>query len=86
MSDIKPEEILDTSRNEPITENPKAGGIFKEDSPELEEENDPPHIKASKVKDLTVVEKARFISEAKYGVETPFFKVNFYKNGSSRII
>ena len=33
MSDIKPEEILDTSRNEPITENPKEGGIFKEEIP-----------------------------------------------------
>ena len=85
MSDIKPEEILDTSRNEPITENPKEGGIFKVDSPELEVEESP-QIKASKVKDLTVEEKARLISEAKNGVENPFFKVKFYKNGSSRII
>ena len=86
MSDIKPEEILDTSRNEPITENPKEGGIFKEESPESEIEDEPPQIKASKVKDLTVEEKARLISEAKNGVENPFFKVKFYKNGSSRII
>lgn len=84
MSDIKPEEILDTSRNEPITENQKEG-IFKEDSPESEID-ELPQIKASKVKDLTVEEKARLISEAKNGVENPFFKVKFYKNGSSRII
>ena len=87
MSDINPEEILDTSRNEPITENenPQGGnqGTFKEG---IEVEEEPLQIKASKVKDLTVEEKARLISEAKNGVENPFFKVKFYKNGSSRII
>ena len=73
MSDIKPEEILDTSRNEPITENPKDGEPSEGISKEVEDE--PPQIKASKVKDLTIEEKARLISEAKNGVENPFFKV-----------
>ena len=39
-----------------------------------------------KVKDLTTEERMVLINEAKNGIENPFFKVQFYKNGNSRII
>ena len=51
--------------------------------------NTPPttiEIKANKVKDLTTEERLKLISDAKNGIDNPLFKVQFYKNGNSRII
>lgn len=71
--DITPEELIDTTENKPISTEPEA-----------HEEKIP--VKATKVKDLTTEERMALINEAKSGIENPFFRVQFYKNGNSRIV
>ena len=79
MSDISPEQIIDISENKPVIE--------KEQETETEKQKEESfEIKASKVKDLTKEEKIKLISDAKNGIDNPFFKVQFYKNGNTRII
>lgn len=84
MSTITPEQIIDISENKPVVdEQPPSSDncISKANTP-------PPtiEIKANKVKDLTTEERLKLISDAKNGIDNPLFKVQFYKNGNSRII
>ena len=80
MSDITPEQIIDTSENKPIEEQ------SQDDSQPQPQSEQTFEIKASKVKDLTTEERLKLISDAKNGIDNPLFKVQFYKNGNSRII
>ena len=83
MSDITPEQIIDTSENKPIEE------LSTELEQSTSQQTQPAQtfeIKASKVKDLTTEERLKLISDAKNGIDNPLFKVQFYKNGNSRII
>lgn len=79
MSDISPEQIIDISENKPVIEKEQETETEKQKQESFE-------IKASKVKDLTKEEKIQLISDAKNGIDNPFFKVQFYKNGNARII
>ena len=79
MSDISPEQIIDISENKPVIEKEQETETEKQKQESFE-------IKASKVKDLTKEEKIQLISDAKNGIDNPFFKVQFYKNGNTRII
>ena len=82
MTEITPEQIIDTSENKPIDEVPQT-----KDQTQSQDNTSPPvfEIKATRVKDLTTEERLRLISDAKNGVDNPYFKVQFFKNGNSRI-
>ena len=77
MSNITPEQIIDTSENKPV--------IDEQQQP-TQTQPQTIEIKANKVKDLTTEERLKLISDAKNGIDNPLFKVQFYKNGNSRII
>ena len=82
MSNITPEQIIDTSENKPVIDEQQTTTQTQQtqQTPQTIE------IKANKVKDLTTEERLKLISDAKNGIDNPLFKVQFYKNGNSRII
>ena len=89
MSNITPEQIIDTSENKPvIDEQPQPTQTPAQSSDNCMSKANPQtiEIKANKVKDLTTEERLKLISDAKNGIDNPLFKVQFYKNGNSRII
>ena len=101
MAEIRPEEIIDTSENRPIEEKTPQPQTEQTQPPQTQhpleglsastrrepENTTPPvfEVKATRVKDLTTEERLRLISDAKNGIDNPYFKVQFFKNGNSRI-
>ena len=87
MSTITPEQIIDISENKPVVDEQPQQTPSSDNC--LSKANTTPttiEIKANKVKDLTTEERLKLISDAKNGIDNPLFKVQFYKNGNSRII
>ena len=92
---ITPEQIIDTSENKPVIDEqpmqaPTPSSYEQRESKQCFDNCmnnvNTVEIKANKVKDLTTEERLKLISDAKNGIEHPLFKVQFYKNGNSRII
>ena len=81
MTEITPEQIIDTSENKPIDETPQTQSQEQDSISQQVFET-----KATRVKDLTTEERLRLVSDAKNGIDNPYFKVQFFKNGNSRII
>ena len=93
MAEIRPEEIIDTSENRPIeektpqTQSPQTQPPQPQ-PPQTQPENTTPpvfEVKATRVKDLTTEERLRLISDAKNGIDNPYFKVQFFKNGNAEL-
>ena len=83
MSDIKPEDLIDTSENKPLEQEPKEE-IIEEEKEEREEK--PLDIKRKPIRELTQEEKEYLINLYKNGGEDANFKVKFHKNGNYSIL
>lgn len=85
MNDIKPEDLIDTSENKPLEQEPKEE-IIEEAFHDEKAETKQLEIKRKPIKDLTQEEKDYLINLYKNGGEDGNFKVKFYKNGNYSIV
>ena len=76
-TDFTPDQLIDTTDNKPI----------EEQEPQQNEQTKQTvkQISAKKIKDLTNEERLTIITNAHNGIENEFYKVQFNKNGTTRI-
>ena len=79
---IQPSDLIDVSDNKPLDEETKEPELTNVQETQSES---PKQILSKKIKDLTNEERSIIINNAKNGIDNEFYKVQFYKNGSSRI-
>ena len=80
VQDIQPEQLIDTSENKPLEQEPEqtpVQNVHDKMSAQVPPKN---------INQLTPEEKLTIINNAKNGIENDFYKVQFYKNGNSRIV
>ena len=75
MTDDQASDLIDTTENQAIEDEPKNEAAPAEQA----------QISGKSVKDLTNDERSKLIADAKAGQDNEFFKVSFDRNGRSRI-
>ena len=80
VQDIQPEQLIDTSENKPLEQIPE------QTTTQNVHDKMSAQVPAKNINQLTPEEKLTIINNAKNGIENDFYKVQFYKNGNSRIV
>ena len=80
VQDIQPEQLIDTSENKPLEQEPEQTPV------QNVHDKMSAQVPAKNINQLTPEEKLTIINNAKNGIENEFYKVQFYKNGNSRIV
>ena len=80
VQDIQPEQLIDTSENKPLEQEPEQTPV------QNVHDNMSAQVPPKNINQLTPEEKLTIINNAKNGIENDFYKVQFYKNGNSRIV
>ena len=77
--EIHPEDLIDTTENKPVEAKEEVQEQSQKQVKQISE------IPLKKISELSKEEKDVIINNAKQGVENQFYKVSFFKNGSTRI-